>query len=175
MEPIFFNENFWHAYSDEVDEMELFEEHFHFDDDDGLIIKDDFTIDAKHKFMDKSIYPPPFKIKECYGNVYYENFDKLEDWLPEIIEDKFFIFNNNEKISLKGIHKIVKECDTIEIARNTKATNILDIFKINNLKGIIMMDNRIAERIINDNLFEQDVLKCQQELMDAGFDDLVRA
>lgn len=73
--------------------------------------------------------------------------------------------------SLQDINKIFVEIDGMLCLRyNPIKSHVLGLIKIKKLQGVVM-DNKVAEGIINKHLPEGDIFSCQEELIDAGLED----
>ena len=80
----------------------------------------------------------------------------------------------NKLTNLKGIHKLIDEIGENFVAdANPFKSHMLGLLKIRKLKKVIL-DNKQVERILNKYLPEGDLLACQQELIDAGFEDFAQ-
>ena len=91
--------------------------------------------------------------------------------------------NRNKFESLHNIHKYIKEMSvfsTLSFFENPIKSHVLGLLKIKNLKEVILYgtgdDKKLmdVETIINKYLPEGDLLKCQEELIDAGLDDFAQ-
>jgi hypothetical protein len=81
-----------------------------------------------------------------------------------------FSCSNNQLTSLKDIHKYIKSIGkTFYLADNPIKSHVLGLLKIKGLKSV-ELDNKEVEKILNKYLPEGDILDCQQELIEAGFD-----
>ena len=87
--------------------------------------------------------------------------------------------DDNPIVSLKGIHKIIEEINGIGLFPDSIESNILGLLKIKNLKKIqfankgILKKDEISE-IINKylpNPSPSQIIDCQNELIDAGFEE----
>lgn len=73
--------------------------------------------------------------------------------------------------TLHNIHKIIGRIEgTINLQDNPISSHILGLCKIKDLKRA-MLDNKEVEAIINKYLPEGDIIGCQQELIEDGFDE----
>ena len=88
---------------------------------------------------------------------------------------KIWLFLTNNKLTnLKGIHKHLEYCKgVILFQQNPINSHILGLLKIKNLQGVVFTDNSLTD-IINKYLPEGNLLGCQQELIDAGFEDFAQ-
>ena len=93
---------------------------------------------------------------------------------PSSVGGEFFCMNNKLK-SLKGIHKHIKEINgnALLASKNPISSHILGVFKIKGLETI-QIDNKDVQKIVNKYLSEGDILECQQELIEAGFEEYAR-
>ena len=106
------------------------------------------------------------------------NLTSLEG-VPKKIVGTFQCFDNPIK-SLKGIHKIIEEIDGTFIIPDSVESNILGVLKIKNLGKIIFKSpsNEDTKKEISDiinkylpNPSPSDIIDCQNELIDAGFEE----
>jgi hypothetical protein len=82
-----------------------------------------------------------------------------------------FDCQGNKLTSLKDIHKYIKSiAGDFYLADNPIKSHVLGLLKIKGLKSV-ELDNEEVEKILNKYLPEGDILDCQQELIEAGFDD----
>lgn len=90
---------------------------------------------------------------------------------PNWINGNFYC-ENTTLTSLHNIHKIIEAICGEFFLRNTPIkSHILGLLKIQNLQAVIL-DNQDLQDIINLQLrADRDILECQQELIEAGFDD----
>ena len=92
--------------------------------------------------------------------------------------------NRNKFESLHNIHKYIKEMSpisTLSFLGNPIKSHVLGLLKIINLREVILYgtgdDKSLieVESIINRHLAKgKDLLACQQELIDAGFEDFAQ-
>jgi hypothetical protein len=99
------------------------------------------------------------------------------DGAPSIIDGGFYI-NINNLVSLKNIHKTIKKMKGSFIAyRNPIKSNVLGLLLIDGC-NVVELDNIKVTDIINKYLREpmskQRMIDCQNELIDAGFDDFAQ-
>ena len=79
----------------------------------------------------------------------------------------------NWNMSLVGFHKFVKECKDLQLGANRIIGGGLSLLKIKNLEDVYFNDFEFYDNggdIIQKYLPEGDLLECQQELIDAGFE-----
>jgi hypothetical protein len=98
---------------------------------------------------------------------------------PAIING-YFDCSSNKLTSLQGIHRIIKEINTEAIFKsNPIKSHILGLLRIKKLKFVTLPDELYeAQKIITKVLVldydKRDVIACQDELIDAGFDELAK-
>ena len=82
---------------------------------------------------------------------------------------------NNKIDSLRGIQKYVKTIKgTADFTNNPIKSHVLGLLEIDGLKSV-MLDNKKVAAIINKHLKgDKDVIACQEELIDAGFEDFAQ-
>ena len=92
---------------------------------------------------------------------------------------QFVSLSLNDKIrSMKGINKAFPNVERIVI--DSKTTHVLGLFKIKSLTEIFVVDenektNQEAQDILQRGITEQmDLINIQQELIDAGFEDMAQ-
>lgn len=101
------------------------------------------------------------------------NYNKLTslEGCPKYINGTLNI-SDNLLSNLKDIHKHIQEVgQIIMLTGNPLKSHVLGLLKIEELTSIIFSDNVKLERIINKYLPEGDIFECQQELIDAGFEE----
>lgn len=88
---------------------------------------------------------------------------------------------NNKLTNLHDIHKYVKECTGIYLVGNPIKSHVLGVLKIkgmDNLTFVPFDDNKSelskVQDIIHRYLPQGDLLACQQELIDAGFEEFAQ-
>ena len=81
-------------------------------------------------------------------------------------------FSNNKLRSLHNIHKHFKYIhEHIDLDGNPVISHVLGLLLIDGLEKVFM-DNTDVQKIINKHLAkDQDVFACQEELIEAGFDE----
>ena len=84
-----------------------------------------------------------------------------------------FDLRDNKLTSLEGIHKIIKSADAIILTKNPIKSHILGLLKIKSLQWV-KFDDETVENIMNEGLKSGDILKAQQELIDAGFEEMAK-
>lgn len=94
--------------------------------------------------------------------------------LPESVGGDLFLSNNKFK-SLKNIHKHIKNIKgELYLNQCPIESHVLGVLKIKNLTRI-NMDNKNIQKILNKHLSgDRDVLACQNDLMDAGFEEFAQ-
>ena len=82
---------------------------------------------------------------------------------------------NNKIDSLRGIQKYVKTIKgTADFTNNPIKSHVLGLLEIDGLKSV-MLDNKKVAAIINKHLKgDKDVIACQEELIEAGFEDFAQ-
>lgn len=93
---------------------------------------------------------------------------------PTIIGGNFYC-SGNKLTSLKGIHKIIKLIGSVGYFDNNLITsNVLGLLKIEELRQV-KLDEKKVERIINKHLKgDRDIFACQEDLVNAGFEDFAK-
>lgn len=97
-------------------------------------------------------------------------FDEMKSWFPEEVDTVDFGNNIND---FSGIHKVVKKAKRLLLQAPHK--NIVGIMKIEGLKAVefvVKSKFTILNDIIHNNLINKDMLQFQQDLIEAGFEDL---
>ena len=94
----------------------------------------------------------------------------LED-LPASIGTNLHIFGNNV-ITLHNIHKHIKHIGGYAVFKNNQIiSHVLGLLLIDGLKEVYL-DYKIVQDIINKHLSgDRDVFACQEELIEAGFEE----
>lgn len=94
--------------------------------------------------------------------------------IPEEVEGDFYLGGNKFE-SLEGIHKHIKRVYGEIFFNNTPIkSHVLGLLKIKDLFRVIL-DNQEVQNIINKHIRNgRDVLACQNELIDAGFEDFAQ-
>jgi hypothetical protein len=90
------------------------------------------------------------------------------------IETRQLILKNTKLTSLHGIEKLLSQCETIDFRSNTKVkmTHLLGLLKIKWLKTVLFNDEYLhLQSIIKKYLPEGDILDCQEELIEAGYEE----
>jgi hypothetical protein len=108
----------------------------------------------------------------CYNN----KLTSLEG-APSSVGGNFNCYNNN-LTSLHNIHKQIKHIKHIgrwvAFEDNPIKSHVLGLLLIDGLYGVIL-DNREVSDIINKHLKgERDVFACQEELIEAGFEEFAQ-
>jgi len=101
--------------------------------------------------------------------------NKLDSFIgmPSNIGGDLYLDNNNIS-SLHNLHKHLKKLDhKFFCDQNPIKSHILSVFFIKGL-NFIEIDNKQVQKIVNDNLNEGDVHKCQEELIQAGFEEFAK-
>lgn len=101
------------------------------------------------------------------------------EFSPRDIRGDYFC-SSNHITSLEGIHKHIDSIDGHFIAgpvsnehKATITSHVLGLLKIKKLQGVDI-NNRPVEDILDKYLPEGDIIECQQELIEAGFDDFAK-
>ena len=92
------------------------------------------------------------------------------DGIPPVLSGTICLSENHFE-TLHHIHKHILELSGIlMIEHNRIKSHVLGLLKIKKLIRVVF-DNKNVEDIINKYLPEGDILECQQELIDAGFEE----
>ena len=93
---------------------------------------------------------------------------------PSVVNNDFSCSYNN-LTSLAGIHKIIKEIHgCADFNGNLIKSNVLGLMRIKGLTRVIL-DNKQVQNILNKYLRgDRDIIKCQSELQDAGFEEFAK-
>jgi hypothetical protein len=86
---------------------------------------------------------------------------------------KFLRCDSNLITNLHDIHRILPDCASINLRNNPLDSHILGLLKIKNL-CFALFDNKGIEDIINKYLPLGDILACQEELMEAGYEEFAQ-
>jgi hypothetical protein len=100
---------------------------------------------------------------DCSSN----NLTSLEGITP-IFEQ--LICNDNHLTSLHNIHKQIESVNLMLFDKNDIKSHILGLLKIKNLTGV-QISNRKVDAIINKYLPLGNIIECQSELIEAGFEE----
>ena len=74
--------------------------------------------------------------------------------------------------NLHNIHKVIKSCPIISLRGCPLTSHVLGLLKIKKLDSVKLAASlEPLEKIINKYLPEGDILECQQELIEAGFEE----
>lgn len=85
-----------------------------------------------------------------------------------------FFCDHNNLTSLHDIHKQIKEInDFADFYHNPIKSSALGLLKIKKLKEV-NLDNEEVQNIINKYLPEGDIIECQRELIEAGFEEYAK-
>lgn len=131
---------------------------------------------------------PPFKYGKATHSFelgyHCKTLNEVQDWFPS--ECKELFMRDMMAFSFKGVHKVVKACETVRMEKCRRVpTGLLDIMRIPNLKKFKFTTEKLTEQkeinrinkiseIINRNLVDGDIFECQSELMDAGFTEQIK-
>lgn len=146
-------------------------------DDDESITKIKGCPDAVKDFIGDrsalaSLEGAPSKVSRHF-NVNSNNITSL-DGLPSFIGGDLDMGGNNLR-SLKGIHKLVKHVGGVAYFQgNPIKSHVLGLLVIDGLKRVMLTNDKVSA-IINKHLKgDRDVNACQEELIDAGFEDFAQ-
>ena len=108
------------------------------------------------------------------GSFYCQrNYIDSLDHVPESMN--YLNFYENELESLHNIHKKIKHCTIGGFEKNPIKSHVLGLLLIDGLTKIWFDDNWPLVRIINKHLEgDRDVFACQEELIEAGFEDFAQ-
>jgi Leucine-rich repeat (LRR) protein len=81
--------------------------------------------------------------------------------------------SNNKLKDLHDIHKHIKSCGRIDVAKNPIKSHILGLLKIENLEKVFL-DNKDVKEIINKYLPLGDIFACQSELIESGYEEFAK-
>lgn len=133
------------------------------------------TIDGRFRCSNNkltSLEGSPSKV----GDDFYCEVNKLStlEGAPSYIGDLFYCYNNN-LTSLHNIHKQIKYIGGIAIfEKNPITSHVLGLLMIERLENI-RIDNQVVQGILNKHLEgDRDVFACQEELIEAGFEDFAK-
>ena len=94
---------------------------------------------------------------------------------PSSIGDSFYAYNNN-LTSLHNIHKQIKHIGGFANFRynNPITSHVLGLLLIDGLTDVFL-ENKKVQNILNKHLKgDRDVFACQEELIEAGFEDFAQ-
>ena len=108
-----------------------------------------------------------------YFSCPYNNLTSLAG-APSVVKGNFFCANN-KLTSLAGIHKIIKEIHGYaDFDDNPIKSSVLGLMRIKGLTKVYL-DNKQVMGILNKYLKgDRDIIKCQSELLDAGFEEFAK-
>ena len=92
---------------------------------------------------------------------------------PKKVGGYFNCSGNKRLTSLAGIHKHIKEIRGEFRCDSDLSGPVLGLLKIKKLRGVRLKDNKLAA-ILNKYLPEGDLIDCQQELIDAGYEEMAK-
>jgi hypothetical protein len=105
-------------------------------------------------------------------NCYFNKLTSLTG-APTTVTGNFHCSGNQLK-SLEGIHKIIEKMDgDFYATQNPIKTHVLGLLKIKGCKKVVL-DNKEVAKILNKYLPEGDLFDCQEELIDAGFEEFAQ-
>ena len=145
---------------------------------DGLVSLDglspDFTgeLDLNYCNSVTDFSAIPKKLEQCqiHSNGFTETSFK---YLPSVTNSLSIYGAYDWNMSLIGFHKFVKECSDLSLGANRITDGGISLLKIKGLKDVFYNDFEFYDNggdIIAKYLPEGDILECQQELIDGGFD-----
>jgi hypothetical protein len=79
----------------------------------------------------------------------------------------------NKLTNLHDIFKLIVSCTSLSFVGNPIKSHILGLLKIENLEEVFL-DNEEVEEIINKYLPLGDIFDCQEELIEAGFEEYAK-
>ncbi len=110
------------------------------------------------------------------GHDFYCSFKGIEslEGAPSIVNGNVVCYENKLK-SLHNIHKIFKHISgSAEFRHNPIKSHILGLIMIDGLKTVLL-DSWELQSIINKHLSgNRDVFACQEELIEAGFEEFAQ-
>jgi hypothetical protein len=126
---------------------------------------------CQHNYKLTSLKGSP---KLVHGLFYcYENFNMTSlEGSPDWVEDDFDCSFNHSLESLKFLPKHIG--GSLLITNLPKVTDYLSIFKSRHIGDIEIEDNRPLQNILNKYLKSRDIIGCQDELIEAGFEEYGR-
>jgi hypothetical protein len=134
-----------------------------------LTVEDDFNM--VHKGL-TTLAGMPKKI----GGYFSCSDNKLTslEGCPKDINGDFFCYGNN-LTSLHNIHKMINNINggSFVASINPIKECVLGLLKIKKLKSIAC-DNKQVQDIINKYLPEGDIIECQAELIEAGYEEYAK-
>ena len=89
---------------------------------------------------------------------------------PKKISGSFYCDGNKRLTSIAGIHKRIKEIEGIFRCDSDLSGPVLGLLKIKKLRKVVLKDQELTA-ILNKYLPEGDLIDCQQELIDAGYEE----
>jgi hypothetical protein len=107
---------------------------------------------------------------------FYCNINELTslEYAPKTIGGNFNC-SQNKLTSLHNIHKQIESIGgEFKVYDNHITSCLLGLLKIKKLKHLDMADQVQVEDIINKYLPEGDIIECQAELIEAGFDEYAK-
>jgi hypothetical protein len=132
--------------------------------------------------------PPPFifeEIDRAFVVMGSKSLTKTEPWFPR--KSGFIRISSCPNFSLSGIDKRVKECDELGIVGDNTKGGVLGLLKIKGLNFVRLdLPDQSAERgqLLSDIVMEHlpaakdynggDIMDCQSELIDEGFEEFAK-
>jgi hypothetical protein len=111
-----------------------------------------------------------------YNFICYDNKLTSLDGAPASVGGYFYC-GDNQLTSLAGIHKIIKKMNAFLAYKNDIKSHVLGLLMIPGCKSV-ELDNEEVEKILNKYLpntgGNQVVMKCQTELIEAGYRDYAK-
>ena len=166
---------FWMKHRETLKDLDGLEDIIGWYDDDRFVIDGDFFADGDNELNGVKLFPPKdTEIAEIKGFFYYSDFDGFQSWIPKKV--KTAKFNNVKNVeSLKGFNKVIEECTLINFDKTLQIkSNMLSLFKIKGLTRLVFAYNKEIEDIFCKHLPSNDMLGCQQDLIDAGYEDYAK-
>ena len=132
--------------------------------------------------------PPPFVFEEidrAFVIMSSKKLTKTEPWFPR--KAGFIRISSCPNFSLSGIDKRVKECEELGIVGDNTKGGVLGLLKIKGLNFVRLdLPDQSAERgeLLSDIVMEHlsaakdynggDIMDCQSELIDEGFEEFAK-
>ena len=108
---------------------------------------------------------------ETVGEDFYCQKNKLKSLVGITKKVKDLCANGNQLTDLHNIHKLVDINGAADFLGNPITSHVLGLLMMPKLKEVFL-DNRSVQKIINKHLQGgRDIFACQEELIEAGFED----